>query len=208
MKRINQWFGLCLGLGLLCACALTAFAQENEIAVLVGGIKTGDKGLQTTQVIKTAFNGATAYEAAYAHRLIDGTLASLHGELVIAGAPSTGIKSTALLLPKNYSSLFFTPGLKLKLFPGGLSPFVAAGVGLGRYKASDTALNGLSTTGDKTDTSWVFNYGGGVDVRLIGPVGVRGEIRDFITGTPKFNMPFFEKRQHNVFAAAGIVLNF
>lgn len=204
MKRINLWLGLCL----LCACAPAAAAQENEIAVLVGGIKTGDKGLQSTQPIRAAFNGAVAYEAAYAHRLVNGTLASLHFELVIAGAPKTGVESTALLLPRNYSSLFFAPGLKLKLFPGGLSPYVAAGVGGSRYKASDTALGGQATTGDKTDTSWVFNYGGGVDIRLIGPVGVRGEVRDFITGTPRFSAPFFEERQHNVFAAAGIVLSF
>ncbi len=191
---------------LICASALTAFAQENEISVLVGGLKTGDKGLQSTQTIKAAFDGATSYEINYANRIVDGELASLHWELLIAGAPKTNVKSTNLLLPRNYSSIFFTPGLKVKLFPKGVSPFVAAGLGLGRFSADGTNLNGQPNTSDRNNTTWVFNYGGGVDVPIFPHIALRGELRDFIAGTPKLNSQLFEKREHNVFVGGGVVV--
>jgi len=189
-----------------CAGASIASAQENEIGVLVGGAKTGDKGLQSTGTIKAAFDGSTAYEINYAHRMVDGKVASLHWELMIAGVPKTGVSSTNLILPRNYSSIFFAPGLKVKLFPGGISPYIAAGLGLGRLTASDTNLNGLPNTSDKSNTTWIFNYGGGVDVPIFPHIALRGEVRDLIAGTPKLNGQLFDKRQHNIFVGGGIVV--
>ena len=189
-----------------CAGAIIASAQENEIAVLGGGLKTGDKGLQSSGAIKAAFDGATTYEINYAHRIVDGKVASLHWELMIAGVPRTGVKSTNLILPRSYSSLFFAPGLKVKLFPGGISPYVVAGLGLGRLTASGTNLNGLPNTGDKSDTTWIFNYGGGVDFPIFPHFALRGEVRDLIAGTPKLNGQLFDKRQHNIFVGGGVVV--
>lgn len=207
MKYFNK-FNLLAALLLICASAVVASAQENEIGIMVGGLKTGDKGLRSTQTIKAAFDGAVSYEVNYAHRMVDGKLASLHWELLIAGAPKTNVKSTDLLLPRNYSSIFFTPGLKVKLFPGGISPYVAAGLGLGRFSASDTTLGGQSNTGDKNNTTWVFNYGGGVDVPIFPHIALRGELRDFIAGTPELNSRLFDKREHNVMVAGGVVFRF
>ncbi len=189
------------------ACAPVAFAQENELGVLVGRMKTGDRGLRSLEPIEAAFDGAVTYQFNYANRIVDGDLASLHWELVITGAPRTNVRSTSLLLPRNYSSLFLTPGLKLKVFPGGgLSPYLVAGVGGGRFAASETNVGGAPNTGDRSNFTWVFNYGGGVDLRLIGPVAVRGEVRDFVTGNPSFNAPFLSNKQHNIFVAGGIVV--
>ncbi|MDQ3009827.1 MAG: outer membrane beta-barrel protein [Blastocatellia bacterium] len=193
-------------LAIACAGVIVASAQENEIAVMVGGVKTGDKGLQSSSTIKAAFDGATAYELNYAHRMVDGKVASLHWELMIAGIPKTGVKSTNLILPRSYSSLFLVPGLKVKLFPGGVSPFVVAGLGVGRLTASDNNLNGQPNTGDKADTTWIFNYGGGVDFPIFPHVALRGEVRDLIAGTPNLNGQLFEKRQHNVLVAGGVVI--
>ena len=204
MKMIGQAMLLS---ALLAACAISTFAQENEFAVLVGGMKTGEKGLRSTQPVSAAFDGALTYEVNYARRFVDGSLASLHWEITGVGAPRTDVRSTALLLPRNYSTLFVTPGLKLKLFPGiGLSPYVAAGAGYGRYQASELLNNQQANTADREVSTWVFNYGGGVDLNVIGPLAIRGEIRDFITGSPSLNAPFLNDRQHNVTAAAGLVV--
>jgi opacity protein-like surface antigen len=200
---------LCLLMLLLAlfAFAPAAFAQEHEVALLVGRLKPSDRGLDSLQPIRAAFDGAVSYEVNYANRMVDGELASLHWEITIVGAPSAGVKSTNLLLPKNYSSLFFTPGLKLKLFPGGgISPYIVGGVGLGRYKESDTILSGGANTGDRANTTWAFNFGGGVDFNLFGPVAVRGEVRDFVTGNPSFSTPFLDNRQHNIFVGGGVVV--
>jgi opacity protein-like surface antigen len=191
---------------LVCVGAVVASAQENELGVLIGGLTTGDKGLQSSATVKAAFDGATAYELNYAHRLVDGKIASLHWELMIAGAPRTGVKSTNLILPRSYSSLFLAPGLKVKLFPGGVSPYVVAGLGLGRLTASDTSLSGQPNAADKTNTTWIFNYGAGLDFPIFPHVALRGEVRDLIAGTPELNAQLFDKRQHNVFVAGGIVL--
>lgn len=193
-------------LTVVCSGGVIATAQENEIAVLVGGAKTGDQGLQTSSTIKAAFDGATAYELNYAHRMVDGKLASLHWELMIAGVPKTGVKSASLVLPRSYSSLFLAPGLKVKIFPGGVSPYVVAGLGLGRQTASDTNLNGQPNNGDKTNTTWIFNYGGGVDFPIFPHLALRGEVRDLITGTPKLNGQLFDKRQHNILAVIGVAV--
>jgi opacity protein-like surface antigen len=203
MKMISQGMLLIA----LLACPTIAFAQENELAVLVGGMKTGEKGIRSTQTIRAAFDGAATYEVNYARRFVDGSIASLYWEILGAGAPRTDVNATGLLLPRNYSTIFVTPGLKLKLFPGiGLSPYIAAGAGYGRYQASELLTNQQANTADREVSTWVFNYGGGVDLNVIGPIAIRGEIRDFITGSPSLNAPFLNDKQHNVTAAAGLVL--
>lgn len=200
-------FCLSMLLLMIFSCAPVAFAQEHEVALLIGRLKAGDRGLDSLQPIRAAFDGAVSYEVNYANRMVDGELASLHWEITIVGAPNTGVKSTNLLLPKNYSSLFLTPGLKLKLFPGGgISPYIVGGVGLGRYRESDTTVGGTPNTGDRANTTWAFNFGGGVDFNLFGPVAVRGEVRDFVTGNPSFSAPFLTNKQHNVFVGGGVVV--
>ncbi len=203
MKHILKLLAV---LVLACVGVVIASAQENEIGVLIGGAKTGDQGLRSSGTIKAAFDGATAYEINYAHRLVDGKVASLHWELMIAGVPRTGVKSTNLILPRSYSSLFLAPGLKVKLFPGGISPYVVAGLGVGRLTANGTNLNNLPNTSDKSSTTWIFNYGGGVDFPIFPHIALRGEVRDLIAGTPKLNGQLFDKRQHNVFVGGGIVV--
>ncbi len=204
--KVKSLFAVLL---ILIGSAVVSYAQEREIGILVGRLKTGDKGIQGVQTIKAAFDGAVSYEITYGRRFVDGEIAALFGELLIAGAPSTKIKVTNVVLPNSYSSLFFTPGLKLKLFPkGGLSPYIAAGLGMGRYSGDAQASNGQTVPGDQANTTWAFNYGGGVDLNLFKNIGLRGEVRDFITGKPKLTAPFFDKNQHNVNIAIGVVFKF
>lgn len=194
---------------ILVGSAVVASAQEREISILVGRLKTGDKGIQGVQTIKAAFDGAVSYEITYGRRFTDGEVIALYGELLIAGAPSTKIKVTNVVLPNSYSALFFTPGLKLKLFPkGGLSPYIAGGLGMGRYSGDRQTSTGQTVQGDQANTTWAFDYGGGVDLNLSKNIAIRGEVRDFITGKPKLTAPFFDKKQHNVNIAVGVVFKF
>jgi len=62
--------------------------------------------------------------------------------------------------------------------------------------------NGSNTNG--TNTTGALQLAGGVDVRTpIEFIGLRGEVREFYTGTPNFSTT-----QHNVFVGGGIVLKF
>ena len=193
------------------AFAPAVFAQENEIALLIGRMKPSDRSLSLNPApaINATFDGALTYQFNYANRVVNGEVASLHFELAVTGVPRTGVRSDNFLLPRTYSTLIFTPGLKLKAFPGGgFSPYVVAGAGLGRFSLSDTTIAGSPITGDRSNTSFVFNYGGGVDLNILGPLSIRGEVRDFMTGTPSFGTPFLNDRQHNLFVGGGIVLRF
>lgn len=193
----------------LFACAPAVFAQEHELALLVGRLKASDRSLDSLEPVKAAFGGAVTYQINYANRMVNGEIASLHWELAITGAPRTGVKSSNILLPRTYSTLFLTPGLKLKVFPGGgFSPYLVGGAGLGRYKQSDANINGGPNTTDRSNFTWLFNFGGGVDLNVLGPISVRGEVRDFVTGTPSFSTPILNDRQHNLFVGVGIVLKF
>jgi opacity protein-like surface antigen len=196
---------------LIFAFAPAVFAQEHELAVLVGRLKPSDRSLQLNpvQTVDAAFSGAATYQINYANRVVNGEVASLHFELAVIGAPRTGVKSDNFLVPRTYSTLIFTPGLKLKVLPGsGFSPYVVSGIGLGRFSLSDTNINGSPVTGDRSNTTFVFDFGGGVDLNVVGPLSIRGEVRDFIAGTPSFSTPFLNDRQHNLYVGAGIVLRF
>jgi opacity protein-like surface antigen len=191
--------------------APAVFAQEHELALLVARLKPSDRSLSINPAttINTAFDGSLTYQVNYANRVVNGEVASLHFEIAVTGVPRTGVRSDNVFLPRTYSTLMFTPGLKLKAFPGGgFSPYVVAGAGLGRFSLSDTNIAGGPLTGDRSNTSFVFNFGGGVDLNILGPLSVRGEVRDFMTGTPGFSSPFLNDRQHNLFIGAGIVLRF
>ena len=51
-----------------------------------------------------------------------------------------------------------------------------------------------------------FDFGGGVDVRVWRWVALRGEARDFYSGSPDYNAAPLSGGQHNVFAGGAIVL--
>jgi hypothetical protein len=191
--------------------APAVFAQKNELALLIGRMKPSDRSLSLNPApaIDATFDGALTYQINYANRVVNGEFASLHFELAVTGVPRTGVRSDNFLLPRTYSTLIFTPGLKLKMLPGGgFSPYLVGGAGLGRFSLSDTNIAGGPVPGDGSNTSFVFTYGGGIDLNILGPLSVRGEVRDYLAGTPNFGALTLNERQHNLFIGAGIVLRF
>jgi opacity protein-like surface antigen len=104
---------------------------------------------------------------------------------------------------QDYSSLYVTPGVKLKLVPGFfLSPYVAAGIGVAHFSASN---NGGS------ENDFAVDLGGGLDVKVFPHVSLRGEVRDFITDTPGLGLGVLQNltgKTNNVVASGGIVLRF
>jgi hypothetical protein len=196
---------------ILAAWAPAVFAQGNEVALTGGGdfVSNPHSSVQTTW----------ALEGSFAHRLFGAPLIGLYGELPIAAAfnskprvssacsatfpPSAG----CITQPFNYSSLFVTPGLKLKIGGPGLAPYAVVGGGIGHF--SPTIPSGSFTTGTKPSgtTTGVISYGAGVDVTLLPLIGLRGEVRDYDSGYPAFGFGG-TGRQHNLFVTVGAVLRF
>ncbi len=78
----------------------------------------------------------------------------------------------------------------------GVLPYISAGVELDRFVPTSQALttakgnfNGVANTVLSTDNKFGYNFGGGVEIKLISIVAVRVDLRDHITGSPTFGLP-------------------
>jgi len=186
-----------------------ASAQQNEIGFTSGGLKIGERGFDLPQPGFIKFGTGFTYELNYARRLVDAKVAALYFEVPFAGTPRTKVNTANALSPRSYSSIFFTPGLKLKLLPGRkYSPFAVMGFGLAHYRESDTLVDDQANPDRKTTTDGVFDFGFGLDVKVISVLSIRGEVRDFYTDLPPLNVRALHDRQHNALISAGIVVRF
>lgn len=199
-----------------------AFAQA-DLAVSVGGAFTPDSSAtskipfpciltlpncnQTT--VKT--HSRTAYEATLGLHLIGIKAASLSLEFPVMGIPARTVQSTGIIsVPRSFSSVFVTPSVRLRLLSGAaISPFVSGGAGFVHFRESKTLTSLLPNPFSTGTNASAFQVGGGVDIKTPVPhLGLRGEVRDYITGRPNFNVNFASGRQQNLFVGGGIVLHF
>ncbi|MDT8069157.1 MAG: hypothetical protein ROO76_13410 [Terriglobia bacterium] len=185
----------CLLIGATCLfLSLSALAQSNELAVTAGGQFPNNSD----------FNSGASWAVGgnFAHRIIGVPFISLYWEVPVVGAPQSVMK---LPFRTTYSSLFITPGLKVKFAPGfPISPWLAGGVGVARYHSSAN-----DTQSDQTSTKPVFDVGGGLDWKIAPFVSARAEVRDFYSGLPDLGLANgLSGRQHNVVPQVGLVLRF
>ena len=174
--------------------SINASAQSNELAITGGGQFSSNDFFDSKSSWVVGGN--------FAHRLASVPFVALYFEVPVVVAPNSGVKLTST----DYSSVFVTPGLKLKLAPSfPISPYVAAGVGFAHYRADATA-----TTSSDSHTNAVFDFGGGLDMKIAPFFSLRGEVRDFYSGIPDFNVlgGGLSGRQHNVVPQAGLVFRF
>lgn len=189
--------------------ASASHAQKHEVAFTSGGLKIGERGFDLPSPGFLEFGTGFTYELSYARRLIDAKLAALYFEVPFAGTPRTKVKTTNALSPSSYSSIFFTPGVKLKLLPGKkYSPFALMGFGLAHFSEGDSTINNQPNADRRSNTEAVFDFGFGLDVRVISRLSIRGEVRDFYSDLPPLNVRALGDRQHNALISAGIVLRF
>jgi hypothetical protein len=111
-------------------------------------------------------------------------------------------------VPSSYQSYFVTPSLRANIFATtAISPWISAGGGFGHFRpASHLEFGG--TSGAKSTTTGVMQIGVGLDVRLKSRLSLRGEARDFWSGTPDILVDTGKSRQHNYLVGGGIVWRF
>lgn len=200
---------LLLVAGLTLFFAQAALAQQHEIAFTSGVLRVGERGFDLPQPGFLKFSTGFTYEFNYAARVLDAKIAALYFEVPFAGTPNTKIKTTNALSPSSYSSIFFTPGIKVKLLPHGkYSPFAVMGVGLAHFKEGDTTIGNTPNVNRNSKTDSVFDFGFGMDVRVFSILSIRGEVRDFYSDLPPLNVRALSDRQHNALISAGVVLRF
>jgi opacity protein-like surface antigen len=137
-------------------------------------------------------------------------LLSFSWELPVAGSSGSSIPTiSGLNIATSYSSLFITPGVRVRLAPSFfLSPYLSAGVGLGHF--NKTLITGVNTS----NNTLAVDIGGGLDMKILPHTSLRGEIRDFnsggldIPGVPSLLSSTVGGRLNNLFVTAGISIKF
>ena len=183
-------------IGLLCVLIpLAVQAQKNDIALTGGGYFNVSSPL--------SLGAAPALEATFAHRIAKVPLLGVYVELPVAGSFSSSIPTlSGLTVARSYTSLFITPGLRVRLAPSfPISPYVSAGLGYGRFNRQ--LYSGVSTA----DSTFALDVGGGLDLKILPIVGLRAEVRDFNSGGVGLETLALG-RQNNVFVTAGVTVRF
>jgi len=175
--------------------SVCAMAQSTDVALTAGGYFA---------VSNPADLGAAfALEGTVAHRVAEIPLASVAVEVPIAGSFKSSIPTlSGLAVARSYTSLFITPGVRLRLAPSfPVSPYLSAGLGYGRFNR--TFFNGRTSA----ESTFAVDIGGGLDFKVLPFVGLRAEIRDFNSGGVGIETLALG-RQNNLFVTLGLALRF
>ena len=177
----------------LAASLTAAHAQKNEFTVMASTFQTS-----------ASYNvhGGQGLQLNYARRIVNIEVASLYLELPFAAAWGGNRSITqGNLLHEDYNTMYLTPGLKLKLLPGSfISPYLAGGLGWGGFRASNTSGTSNKFAGD---------IGGGADFNILPILSLRGEVRDYYTSSPTFDVQsIFHGNVNNVVISGGAVFRF
>jgi hypothetical protein len=187
--------------------SMSAFAQAHELAITAGGnFPSNDQHNP---------GNSFAVGGQYDGRIFHVPLVALYLDvpLVVATKSSFREPSTILCpinvpncsLSNSYRSFFFTPGLKVRfgapLVP--IAPYVVAGVGFAHYN-----VNNSTFIGNDSSTKAAWSIGGGLDMKIAPFFSIRGEVRDFISGTPDIAAITQSGHQHNVVPQVGLVFRF
>ena len=190
------------------AIPFPVLAQNNEITLSLGGIPSQSRSFQDPALGSTQISSDVSLGANYGHRFLNAKVAALYGEIEFVALPNRNLAATTATVPQSYASLYVTPGVRLKLFPGArLSPWVAVGGGYSLYEQAAKLSNGQNTT-NKFLNRGVFDFGGGLDYRLLRFLGLRAEVRDFLSGNPNLSVALSSSTQHNVVSSGGVSVRF
>jgi hypothetical protein len=193
----------------------SAAAQEekNELTGILGRTIISDQGVHGLNA--PALNpfirsgkGLT-FEINYARTLLVTPVFSVAAEVPVVFNLDEDIGSGGDVVPPGYRQIFVTPSARLNLFPAtAVSPWVSFGGGFGHFSEAKTLLFGGTNPGGSS-TSGVIQGGIGLDVKVWHRFSLRGEVRDFWSGTPDLPLADTGKtRQHNYFVGAGVVWHF
>ena len=181
---------------------------KNEVGLLLGGIRTPDSSIVPGPGSIEASTGI-AFQATYARLLKQTERVGIYFEVPFVASPLQDVSSANTAVPLNYASLFVTPGVKFKFRPQQkVSPFFAVGGGFARFDESEDLVTNLPNPGPRGTSTGVLQFGGGFDVKVFSRISLRGEVRDFYSGRPQFNVSTESDRQHNVVFSGGFVVHF
>lgn len=204
---VRKWFGLAVLL-IIPVLGLSAAAQKNDVSFSIGRTFISDQGVPSS-VSEIHYGNALTYEFGYSRRLIDLAIVGVSVEVPVVLTSEQDVNfGGGNFLPHDFKSYFVTPSARFNLFPdAGFSPWVSVGGGYGHFSQSSNLEFGGTNPGPGDTSVGVLQMGLGLDVRVVGPVKLRGEVRDFYSGPPSLNINPNDK-QHHFVAGGGLVFSF
>lgn len=217
----QRFFVTAVMVATICILGSNATAQnqssghKNEISGSLGRIFISDQGI----------NGATypnpfvrsgkglTFEVNYARHLVGNLVYAVSVEVPAVFNLDEDLTSGANVVPTDYRQIFITPSLRANLFPETrVSPWVSIGGGLGHFSENKNLMYGGTNPGGSS-TSGVLQGGFGLDARpfsgRFSKLIIRGEVRDFWSGSPDLPLaPTGKTRQHNYLVGGGAVWHF
>jgi hypothetical protein len=190
----------------VCTFVASATAQKNELSGLIGRQFISDQVIPTSTSSDKLlrFGNGLSFEGNIARRMMDAQIFAVSVEVPVVWDVDGDVHTHTNPVSPGYSAFFVTPAARLNLFAHtAVSPWVSVGGGVGHFNGS--AAQFQSKTGT---TTGVFQIGGGLDVALFRKFSVRGELRDFWSGTPNLNVSTNQSRQHNLFVGGGLIWHF
>jgi hypothetical protein len=199
-----------LGLLFLMFAAPTR-AQEQQFGIFFGGSLAQSRAIQGSPGETVQISGAYAAGLYYDHALWHSRYfePSIEAELTVV--PPRLVQSVAVAVPRNYSALYFTPGLRLEFLPKArLRPWVVVGGGYDLFIQSQVLTNGQKYSVHVKNGA-ALDYGAGLDFGIwrarksARSINLFGQVRDFVSGNPELNVPLQSGLQHTVIAGGGIL---
>ena len=196
---------------------LGAFAsaqdEKNEVTGMIGRVFISDQGIHgpnapTVNPFVRSGHGLT-FEVNYARHLLSTPIYAISGEVPAVFNLDEDLNSGGPVVPTQYKQIFVTPAVRLNLFPEtAVSPWVSLGGGFGHFTESKDLIYYGTNPGTST-TSGVLQGGLGLDVKVWHRFSIRGQVRDFWSGTPSLPLADTGKtRQNNYFVGGGVVWHF
>jgi hypothetical protein len=184
--------------------------DRNELGLTIGGEFIPDVAANGTQL---SFSSSVVFGVNYARRLAGTDNTALFLEFPVVAAPSHSVQPTSASptpVPTSLATLYITPALRVNFArASAISPWFSFGGGYGLYEGSELLSNGAQNP-DRFASVGTLQWGGGVDVRtpvkVIFPINLRLEVRDFDTlDSLNFNTGRGTS-QHNVSVGGGLLL--
>ena len=190
--------------------ATGAAAQRNEVAGTIGRTFISNQGVLGTNLPDSNiyFGHGLTFEASYARRLISGNAFAVEVEIPVILDPKQRLHFGGGNAPSSFASYFVIPSARVHLFPdGGFSPWLSFGGGFAHFSMSSRLESGQPDPA-KSTTTGALQLGGGLDVRVVHGVFLRGEVREIRSGEPALNVNTGKSRYYNLFAGGGLAFRF
>lgn len=217
---MKHGFGLALLLGGLAVIVLPAVpaasAQaKNEIGLVLGAAVTPSQRVNgTIPGGRITFEPSVFLGAEYDRLILERKRVAVYVGADFEGYPrdvrvSSGPPNTIRV----YRLLFLTPKVRVKFAPNAkMSPWLAFGGGYARFAESSRTLGGATSGLSGGTNTGTLTFAGGVDIltplKIVVPIGLRVEVRDYFSGKPRYNVNTGGGLQHTVAFAGGLVLHF